>query len=179
MIDFISWLTAFREAEEPVLKEMRSLLGVDPERYLVDTQPYLTTSQVKEMSQEGFTIGAHGLSHRKLGFIPREEVEVEIIGACNAVSAITGQKVVPFSFPQSAGNVDRDQLAEILAHHTQVGMLFDTKNLRLDAPFMVNRIWAERPLTANRILHPLPKVIDHAYREAWVVETLSSGRRLV
>jgi hypothetical protein len=99
-----------------------------------------------------------------------EEVEGEIVESCRQIRAITGQKVVPFAFPQSAGNLDRTLLAEILARHPFVGLLFDTKDLQPDAPFMVNRVWAERPLTPERRLHPLPEVMDHAYRQAWVQE---------
>lgn len=175
---FIDWLTGFREPDDKVLEEMRSLFNFDPDQFLSSNQPYLSRSQVKEMHQDGFTIGAHGLSHRKLGFIPREEVGVEIVGACDSIQAITQQQVVPFSFPQSAGNIDRDQLADIRLRHPQVGLLFDTKDLRLDAPFMINRIWAERPLTADRILHPLPEVLAHAYREAWVEDLLTRARQL-
>ncbi len=174
---FISWLTGFREADEEVLEEMRALFNFDPANYLATAQPYLTTIQVREMDKEGFTIGAHGLSHRKLGFIPREEVEYEIVESCNKIQAITGQQVVPFSFPQSAGNLDRSQLADIRARNPQVGLLFDTKDLRLDAPFMVNRIWAERPLTPERKLHPITEILADAYREAWVEDLLIRGRR--
>ena len=175
---FINWLTGFREPDHEVLEEMRSLFSFDPDRFLSLTQPYLSRSQVMEMHQDGFTIGAHGLSHRKLGFIPRKEVEAEIVGACDSIQAITEQQVVPFSFPQSAGNIDRDQLAIILSRHPQVGLLFDTKDLRQDSYFMINRIWAERPLTSDRVLHPLPQLLTHAYREAWVEDTLSRVRSL-
>jgi hypothetical protein len=177
--DFVDWITAFRESEEEVLGEVKNLLGVDPEAYTIKQQPYLTTTQVEEMRNEGFTIGAHGLSHRKLGFIPMEEVEDEIVSSCQAVQSITAQGMVPFSFPQSAGNVDRAQLADIRDRHPQVGLMFDTKDLRQDVPFIINRIWAERPLTPERKLQPLAKIIDNAYRDAWtesVLEKIRGGR---
>jgi len=178
-IAFKDWITTFREPDEGVLAEVASPLEVDREAYLVRTQPYLTTLQVHEMQADGFTIGAHGLTHRKLGFIPKEEVEVEIVESCRAVQKITGQKVVPFSFPQSAGNVDRDQLADIRARYPQVGLLFDTKDLTVDAPFMVNRIWAERPLTPERRLHQLQEIVSNAYCEAWVEGVLGKIRGLM
>ncbi|MCJ7703480.1 MAG: polysaccharide deacetylase family protein, partial [Anaerolineales bacterium] len=139
----------------------------------------LTRTQIKQMRAEGFTIGAHSLSHRKLGFIPEEELETEINSSCRAIQEISGQEVVPFSFPQSAGNVDRAKLGDLLAGNPSIGLLFDTKDLRKDVGFIVNRVWAERPLTAARMLHPLPEILAQAYRDAWVHEFLGRlrGRR--
>jgi peptidoglycan/xylan/chitin deacetylase (PgdA/CDA1 family) len=175
---FIAWIMAFRGPEGRILDQVCTLLGIEVERFLAEQTPYLTTAQVKQMHADGFTIGAHGLSHRKLGFVPDGEIEAEIVGSCQAVQAITGRSVVPFSFPQSAGNVDRAQLADILERHPLVGLLFDTKDLMLDEAFIYNRVWAERPLTPARLLHPLPEVLVHAYREAWVAGVMRTGRKL-
>jgi peptidoglycan/xylan/chitin deacetylase (PgdA/CDA1 family) len=175
---FYAWITGFRTPEDQVLDQVCTLLGIDVERFLTERQPYLTTAQVRQMHAEGFTIGAHGLTHRKLGFVPEMEVEAEITGSCRAVQDLTGQAVVPFSFPQSAGNVDRAQLADILGRYPRVGLLFDTKDLLLDEAFIRNRVWAERPLTPARLLHPLPVVLAHAYRQAWVEGVIRKGRRL-
>lgn len=165
---FNHWLTAFRNPEAQVLAEVTRLLGMDIPAYLVAEQPYLSRAQVKQLRAEGFTIGAHSLSHRKLGFIPEGELEMEISISCRAIQEITGQEVVPFSFPQSAGNVDRGKLGELLERSPHIGLLFDTKDLRTDVGFMVNRVWAERPLSAARVLHPLPEILLQAYRDAWV-----------
>jgi peptidoglycan/xylan/chitin deacetylase (PgdA/CDA1 family) len=178
LADFKGWLTAFRQPDEKVLRLIREALGIDEEAYLNHTRPYLTTAQIQEMHQAGFTIGAHGLSHRKLGFVPRDEVEAEISGSCRFIQEITGEESVPFSFPQSAGNLERDHLAEIRDRNPLIGLLFDTKDLRQDADFMVNRVWAERPLTASRKLHPLSEVMRHAYRDAWVQSVLDGLRKL-
>jgi peptidoglycan/xylan/chitin deacetylase (PgdA/CDA1 family) len=176
---FNSWLTAFRSPDAEVLAEVTRLLGIDIPAYLAAEQPYLTRTQIKQMRAEGFTIGAHSLSHRKLGFIPEEELETEINSSCRGIQEISGQEVVPFSFPQSAGNVDRAKLGDLLAGNPSIGLLFDTKDLRKDVGFIVNRVWAERPLTAARVLHPLPEILAQAYRDAWVHEFLGRlrGRR--
>ena len=97
---------------------MIRLLGINIQSYIRDTKPYLTAKQIQQMHADGFTIGAHGLSHRKLGFVPEMDVESEIVGSCRAIRDITGQALVPFSFPQSAGNVDRSQLRDILEQHS-------------------------------------------------------------
>lgn len=168
MVDFSTWVTAFREPDTGVFDQLCADLEIDIAGFLNQYQPYLTRAQVMQMHHEGFTIGAHGLSHRKLGFIPPTEIETEIVGSCQAIQAVTGQGVVPFSFPQSAGNISRGQLADIRDCNPEIGLLFDTKDLRWDRDFMVNRVWAERPLTPDRQLRPLNEILTNAYQDAWV-----------
>jgi peptidoglycan/xylan/chitin deacetylase (PgdA/CDA1 family) len=177
MAGFTRWITGFRAPQNPVIAEVCRLLDIDIPAYLRKHQPYLSTAQVEKLHADGFTIGAHGFTHRKLGFVSREDLEMEIAGSCQAIQKITRQAVVPFSFPQSAANVDRVLLADILERNHQVGLLFDTKDLRTDASFMVNRIWAERPLTPDRGLHTIATIFEHAYRDAWVEGVLKKLRR--
>jgi peptidoglycan/xylan/chitin deacetylase (PgdA/CDA1 family) len=177
LVEFKDWLTAFRTPNDSLLAEVGRLLRLDIPAYLERHQPYLTTTQVQVLHEDGFTIGAHGLTHRKLGFVPKADLETEIVDSCRAVQQITTQPVVPFSFPQSAGNVDRIFLANLIAQHPHIGLLFDTKGIRRDVPFMINRVWAERPLTQERVLHPISEIIASAYQDAWVEEQMSRFRR--
>ncbi len=174
---FTRWITGFRTPQNSVIAEVCRLLDIDIPAFIEQYQPYLTTGQVQELHAEGFTIGAHGLTHRKLGFVPKEDLETEIVDSCRAVQEITGEAIIPFSFPQSAGNVDRAFLADILERNGHIGLLFDTKDLRKDERFMVNRVWAERSLTPERVLHPVQEVFEHAYRDAWVEGVLGRLRR--
>lgn len=175
--EFKTWIMAFRKPDDRVLQVVVRKLGIDTVSFLTDTQPYLTSGQISEMYSDGFTIGAHGLSHRKLGFVPSEDVTKEIVESCQAVVDLTGQTVVPFSFPQSAGNVNRPQLEDIRRCNPFIGYLFDTKDLHQDESFIINRVWAERPLTPARILHPLDEIIANAYRDAWVEGILNALRK--
>jgi peptidoglycan/xylan/chitin deacetylase (PgdA/CDA1 family) len=180
MNGFRDWITSIRNRDDQRLTDVSKFLGIDESNYLSAEEPYLTSTQIQEMYSEGFTIGAHGISHRKLGFIPETEMELEILESCQTIQAITGQDIVPFSFPQSAGNVDRSRLGDILDRYPFVGLMFDTKDLRLDKKFLINRVWAERPLTPQRELPPLTKIIENAYQDAFVngIITLLSRRRL-
>jgi peptidoglycan/xylan/chitin deacetylase (PgdA/CDA1 family) len=175
--EFATWITSFRQPEDELFSEISQLLGVDPEVFLQTYRPYLTTEQIRQMHAEGFTIGAHSLSHKKLISASDENIETEIVESCQRVREITGQEIVPFSFPQSAWGVDRKLLAAIRKRHPFVGLLFDTKDLRVAVPFMINRIWAERAITRDRRLHSLPEVFTHAYRDAWVDGVMRALRR--
>jgi peptidoglycan/xylan/chitin deacetylase (PgdA/CDA1 family) len=177
-ISAIEWLHDLTPADSALVDQVCATLGVDWQIFLEQRQPYLTSEQIRQMCAEGFTFGAHTRSHRKLMDLSPAEIETEIVASCRRVQEITGQDVVPFSFPHSAFGVSRQLLADIRQRHPFVGLLFDTKGVRKDADFIVNRVWAERPLTPARELHPLPEVLHHAYQEAWVDRVMDALRNL-
>jgi peptidoglycan/xylan/chitin deacetylase (PgdA/CDA1 family) len=176
--EFISWFKDLRLPDEPVIDEVCRVLGVDWQAFLQERQPYLTSEQIRQMHTEGFTLGAHTVTHRKLMDLPPGEIENEITESCQDVAAITGQEIVPFSFPNSAWGLDRSHLSSICSPHPNIGLLFDTKGVRKDVPFIHNRVWAERPLTPERKLHTVPEVLYNAYQESWMDEVLGWGRNL-
>jgi len=174
----IQWLKSLRLPDEDTINAVCRNLDVDWERFLEENQPYLTTAQIQQMHAEGFTIGAHTKTHRKLMDLSDAEIEEEIVESCRNIQQITNQKIVPFSFPHSAFGVDRGLLFSIRVRYPFIGLLFDTKGVRKDDNFIINRVWAERPLTPKRELHPLPKVLHNAYKEAWVDGVMKSLRGL-
>ncbi len=174
----LAWLHGLTPADSVLIDQVCDALGVDWQTFLRQRQPYLTSEQIQQMCAEGFIFGAHTRSHRKLMDLSPKEMETEIVASCRRVQEITGHDVVPFSFPHSAFGVSRQLLADIRQRHPFVGLLFDTKGVRKDADFIVNRVWAERPLTPARELHPLPDVLHHAYQEAWVDGVMDALRNL-
>jgi peptidoglycan/xylan/chitin deacetylase (PgdA/CDA1 family) len=177
-ISAIEWLRDLTPADSALIDQVCATLGVDWQTFLAQRQPYLTSEQIQQMRAEGFTFGAHTRSHRKLMDLSPAEIETEIVASCRRVQDISGQDVIPFSFPHSAFGVSRQLLADIRQRHPFVGLLFDTKGVRKDVDFIVNRVWAERPLTPARELHPLSEVLHHAYQEAWVDRVMDTLRNL-
>lgn len=181
---FAAWIKALRLPDEAAIDEVCQVLGIDIPAFLRERQPYLTTPQIQQMHAEGFTIGAHTKTHRKLVTLSAAEIESEIVDSCQIVREITGQEIVPFSFPHSAFGLNRRLLAGIRARHPFIGLLFDTKGLRRDVDFIVNRIWAERtpsPRVGGGLgwgPHPLPEVLHTAYQDAWVEGVMEMGRKL-
>ena len=176
--DLIRWIKDLRLSDEALIDEVCRAVGVDGQAFLQENRPYLTQDQIRQMQAEGFTIGAHTITHRKLMDLSAEEIETEIAQSCRTVVEITGQQIVPFSFPHSAWGLDRGQLAVIRNRHPEIGLLFDTKGLHRDVDFIVNRVWAERSLTSERKLSSIPEVLRNAYQEDWVEEMLVLGRKL-
>jgi peptidoglycan/xylan/chitin deacetylase (PgdA/CDA1 family) len=175
---FISWFEDLRLTDEPLIDEICRTVNVDWQSFLMDKHPYLTANQIQQMHAEGFTIGAHSLSHRKLVDLSSDEIENEISMSSNIVADLTGQEIVPFSFPHSAWGLDRDHLAQIRSRNSKIGVLFDTKGLHPDVNFIHNRIWAERPLPnmSGMEVGGIKEHLTQAYQEAWVDAVTEKGR---
>ncbi len=136
----------FKQEDEDEVSRYCAALGVDTDAYLKEAQPFLSTVQIQEMYAAGFTFGGHSVSHRKFVQLPVERVEAEIVDSCKKIQEITGQKEVPFAFPNSATGFDRKLLTEIREKNVVLGLIFNSKGLLPDEPYLFNRIWMERKL---------------------------------
>jgi peptidoglycan/xylan/chitin deacetylase (PgdA/CDA1 family) len=145
--------------EEPLVQGLLARLGIDSRGYLQKAQPYLTTQQLRQLHADGFTIGAHSCSHRRLQDLSRADAEHEIVESCRIVRDITGQLNVPFAFPYFGGGLDRAWLAGLREQHEFIGLFFDTDGVREDEPFVVQRVFGER-FSRDRSL-------DAVLRRAW------------
>ena len=165
----LHWLVNLTADEAELLQRLRDRLGIEPERYLREAQPYLSTGQIKQLHADGFTLGAHSRSHRRLQQLSRDDAEREIVESCRAIRDITGQATVPFAFPYFGGDLDRTWLAQLRERHDFIGLYFDTDGLREDEPFVVQRVFGER-FGADRTM-------DAILRRAWSRRTAWSRRR--
>lgn len=71
----------------------------------------LSWNQMKEMSQNGITIGAHTLTHRDLKSIALEEARNEILGSKEEIERQIGKRVDYFSYPFGRYN---DEIAKLV-----------------------------------------------------------------
>ena len=145
--DFQRWLAPFRKTDDSILDETCRILGIDLRAFLRERQPFLTRPQIQTMLDDGFTIGAHTISHPKLKLIPEEQQRAEIVGSCRIVHDMTGRDSVPFAFPFSGDGVDRAFLDDLRREHSFIGLMFDTKKLKPDRPFIFHRIWVDKPIS--------------------------------
>ncbi len=166
------WKESLARLPEESIKAFLHEMGIDPEAWLAENEPFLNEEEIRSLHLAGFTIGAHGLTHRKLGGLPPEEAEREIVESCAYVRDITGQKAVPFAFPHSGHGIDRKWLYDVRQRNPFVGLFFDTKGMVHDASWVVQRIWAERPQWRNaKSFAPLAEIVGAACRDA-VLERL-------
>lgn len=170
---FTTWIR--REIRDPdsgaekILDRLCARLEVDVEGFLAAERPYMTTEQVRQMAAEGFTIGGHTRLHWHMGSTRGEDrIESEIVESCRVVAEITGAGRVPFAFPYDAEGVDRAFLARVLERNPSLGRLFGTGSLRVDAPFMVNRMLADSPPAVGRARSNLRGILSGAYLDEFL-----------
>jgi peptidoglycan/xylan/chitin deacetylase (PgdA/CDA1 family) len=159
LLPLLRWLLQLPAGEESLAGRLLARLGIEPRNYLQQVKPYLTTEQIRQLHADGFTIGAHSCSHRRLQDLSRADAEHEIVESCRIVRDITGQHSVPFAFPYFGGGLDRAWLAGLREQHECIGLFFDTNGVCEDAPFVVQRVFGER-FTRDRSL-------DAILRRAW------------
>jgi len=160
---FEAWAKSL--VDEGEVARLCQVVGVDVPTYLKQRKPYLTREQIKELVAQGFTIGAHSRRHIKLSRLSQEQAGEEILESCLAIGRMTGNAGVPFSFPNSGDGLERDFLARIRQDHRAVGLYFDTKGLRQDRSFIVNRIWAESPKFNPGGNASLSEILRRAYQD--------------
>ena len=137
---FLRWLKALTFERRDALDAICDTLGLDIPRYLRDRRPYLSADQVCQLAREGFTIGAHSKTHRRLFLLTDpQEIEDEIVNSCDQICRLTGKDQSPFAFPFMRNGINRDHLVDIRTRNPQVGLMFDTHGLPKDRSFLVQR----------------------------------------
>ena len=155
----LHWLLTATPGDDGLLSQLAMRLDVDLAGFLRTVQPYLTSQQILRLQADGFTIGAHSCSHRRLQALSAAEAEREIVESCRTICELTGQASAPFAFPYFGGGIDREWLAALQLRHKNIGLIFDSGGLRDDAPFVVQRVFAER-IAGDRTM-------DAILRRAW------------
>ena len=154
------WLLTIRPEDAGLLEQLCQRLQVDAAAYVDKVRPYLSTQQILQLRSDGFTIGAHSLSHRRLQNLSRAEAEREIVESCRVIHTLTGQASVPFAFPYFGDGLDRLWLAKLREQHPFIGLFFDTRGLRQDSPSVAQRVFGERIEETGSI--------DRLLRRAWL-----------
>lgn len=130
------------------LEVMCRELGVDVQALLA-RQPYLTVPQLEELHSQGFTLGAHSMTHRRLDQLPLDEAEREIVDSCAFVADLTGKAKVPFAFPHGASSFPPGWLDDVLRRNPQVLSLYGPWGIGNDGP-LVRRVNADGPQPVAR-----------------------------
>lgn len=113
--------------------------------YLVQKKPFLTTAQLIELNQKGFTIGAHSWDHPYYDLLSQEDQLLQTQRSIEFVKEKIQPSVATFSFPHFDNNIPQSFFAE-LAAATSVDLLFGIQNQKKELQNrMIHRFNAERP----------------------------------
>lgn len=173
-----AWIKAVLSSSSQQIERLIEKLEMEPRSLLEKYKPYLTRDQVRQMSNEGFTIGAHSLDHSQLQLLSGEkEIERQIVESCQIVAELTDRPSVPFAIPFGGKGISRELLHRIVQRNEVLSMIFDTRGLRRDAPFVANRIGADcirtPPVSGTDLPHRIRKACIAGLADQW--QTLCCG----
>ena len=144
---FAASILSLEAEDEPRMDELCGILGVDGRQFLAARRPYLSLDQLRELASEGYTIGAHGMSHRKLNRLNAEDAYREMAESCRLVREWTNQSRVPLSFPHNLA-VDAKLLNRLHSELPFVyGIFGNPPSLNTGAP-VLRRAAADAPATS-------------------------------
>ncbi len=161
---FEAWLGRCEAVDGAKLDRICALLGLDIPSYLDNRRPYLTSEQILRLQRDGFTIGAHTMTHPRLYRLDPSSIVREIVDSCTMVQRLTGTPEVPFAFPFNGQRIDRGLVADLRAADPRIGLVFDTGGVAPDPWWVVNRISVDRPGNGRTGRSNLPELIHRAYQ---------------
>jgi peptidoglycan/xylan/chitin deacetylase (PgdA/CDA1 family) len=157
------WLLGLGYADGARIDQACEALEISIPGFLHERQPYMTRAQIRQLHDEGFTIGGHTRDHPELHRLGDwQQVVEQVRDSCDLVREITGRARVPFAFPFNGLTLPRSKLAA-LRDELGVDLMYDTNNLMRDRDLIVNRIWADTPRGASASRSNLPALLSKAH----------------
>lgn len=130
--------------EEKTMDMLAETLDFSFNDYLANEQPYLTTSQINELVNDGFTIGGHSINHPLYKDITEEEQIRQTLESVNILVDKFKLNYKVFSFPFTDDGIKKDFYMNV---NPLLDLTFGTAGLKTDlTPKNLQRI----PMEENR-----------------------------
>lgn len=114
-----------------VLDEAANILGINFSRALKTQNPYLTTKQIIELKESGFSIGAHSKNHPEFWNISEEEQLNEIKQSMSWVVDKFNTSIKAFAFPFTDSGVSLNLLRKLKLENI-CDLTFGTAGVKYD-----------------------------------------------
>ncbi|MCB0748064.1 MAG: polysaccharide deacetylase family protein, partial [Ignavibacteriae bacterium] len=104
-VDMLKW--SYRQfpnkSKDNICKSLwNRIMPMSVEEYLANNSTYLTSEQIKEMLQNGHTIGSHSKTHPNTELLNVEELDFEVNKSLKRLEEKFETKVISFAFPFGA-----------------------------------------------------------------------------
>jgi peptidoglycan/xylan/chitin deacetylase (PgdA/CDA1 family) len=109
---------------------------------------YLTRSELRELSDLGFEIGSHSMTHRHLNDLSRDEIQIELNESKTKLEEIIGQAVRHFSCPGGRVNAVVTEAA-LRAGYESVATSQFGSNTNISDRFALNRVAIKQGLSTR------------------------------
>lgn len=159
------WILNLAANDHSQIDLLCKVLSIDVEAYLKNQQPYLTIDEVKELHDDGFTIGSHSLGHESFQDLSKDKFEDNVRTSCLKVQSITNADQIPFAFPFNMDSIPRDFLVDIRNRNPFVGLFFGGNGVKKDHKLVVSRMSGDLPTAIRKNTSNLPIKIKRSYLE--------------
>ena len=138
-----------------LINNIGKILGISFSNYLAEKRPYLSTSEIKHMMEQGFEFGAHSLDHPMYNLISLEE---QLDQTLTSIEQLQKDFQVPhatFAFPFTDYGVSKTFFDRLQKDTSDLCITFGSAGLKYDSiSTNLHRIPMEIPtLTAKEIIH--------------------------
>jgi peptidoglycan/xylan/chitin deacetylase (PgdA/CDA1 family) len=114
----------------------------------LDRDGYLTKTELRELSQLGFEIGSHSMTHRHLSDLDARQIRVELVDSKQALEEIVGKAIDHFSCPGGRINAAVTQAALEAGYKTVATSRLGTNSSRSNR-FALNRVAIKHDMNLN------------------------------
>lgn len=132
-------LLNYEYQDTPTINRIAKYLDIDWSQYLNKNRVYLNREELKELYQQGVSIGAHSIDHPNFAYIPFEEQKKQVANSIDFISQL-GVAEKYFAFPFTDHNV-KSELFEWMYDSMQIELSFGTAGIKEDiSPRHIQRI---------------------------------------
>jgi peptidoglycan/xylan/chitin deacetylase (PgdA/CDA1 family) len=148
----------------------------------------LTGSELAELVTQGWEVGSHGVTHRRLDELARAEVAAELANSRAAVEDCTGQHALTYAYPHGSHT---EALARLVAEagYSSAAAVRDCLSADDDNPYALGRMTVMSGLDVAGLrswlegtelpeFTPTPRAVTEAYRAIRRLRARMRGRAL-
>lgn len=111
--NIIKEILSINYSQKKVLDKLAMILGVSFDKYLSHKQPYLTSSDVNEILDRGFYIGAHSIDHPDFNVLSTEQQLHQTLNSVNTVVDKFDLDYKIFSIPFNYSDLPKEYMDAI------------------------------------------------------------------
>jgi peptidoglycan/xylan/chitin deacetylase (PgdA/CDA1 family) len=162
-------LLAVSWAQQQLLDQEAERIGLDFDAFLRTQQPYMSTSEIADLQAQGFTLGAHSVSHPHYHLLSVQEQLAQTLESQAYLRQQFGVSYQTFAFPFSDFQVT-PAFFESIFHEHRFSLTFGTAGLKQAAmPQHLHRIPMERKIGSASLIFT-EMYLRHRWRgvrDAW------------
>jgi len=120
------------KSKEVILDSVAERAGIDFETFLKKRKPYLTTEQILDLQNKGFSIGAHSYNHPEFWKISEQKQLAQIRESMHWINQVVQPDIKTFAFPFTDDGVSATVL-ETIQKENICDVTFGTAGLKYDS----------------------------------------------